>query len=376
MKITFITPGISMGGGTRVISIYAKALEQLGHDITIVSPPAEKNSLKKILKSLLKGKGWPKPPARCIYFDGLNLNLHFLNKNRPVIESDVPDADIVIASWWLTAEWVNKLSDNKGAKVYFVQHHEVFSNLPVERCKATYKFPMHKIVISKWLEKIMREDYGDSKTDLVSNSVNHSQFFSPVRHKQIKPTVGFLYAKVPAKGVNVTLAVIKMLRKHFPELRIISFGSEIPPSTNDEFDERIEFHYLPHQDKIRDIYSQCDVWITSSITEGFNLPAMEAMACRTPVVSTKAGWPDEVIVTGKNGALVDVDDVNALAEGAKRILLLSNKDWATMSEHAYKTVENSSWDNSVKLFEKALKNACLRAQKKEISGFCKLANGN
>lgn len=369
MRITFISPSLNMGGGTRVISIYAKALEEMGHDITIISHLEEKYSFKKKLKSLIKGKGWPKRKARCMYFDGLNLNHHFLSKNQPIIDSNVPDADIVIATWWETAEWVNKLAANKGAKVYFVQGHEIFSHLPVERCKASYKFPMHKIVISKWLEKIMREDYGDSKTDLVLNSVDHSQFFSPVRHKQAKPTVGFLYHKGIYKGVDVTLAVIKILRKDFPELRVISFGSVIPHS-GDEFDERIEFHHLPHQDKIRYIYAQCDVWITASISEGFNLPAMEAMACRTPVVSTKVGWPEEAIITGKNGVLTDVGDVTALADGVKRILLLSNKDWATMSEHAYKTVNTSTWENSALLFEKALKNACLRAQKKEISGYC------
>lgn len=370
MRITFISPALSMGGGTKVISIYAKALEELGHNITIVSQPAIKASLISILKSLVKGKGWPKRKARCIYFDGMNLNHHVLNMNRPVIDSDVPDGDIVIATWWETAEWVNNLSDNKGAKVYFVQGYEAYDHLPVERCKATYTFPMHKIVIAKWLEKVMNEEYGDNNTDLVPNSVDHSQFFSSIRDKQAKPTVGFLYGKFATKGVDVTLAVIKILRKHFPELRIISFGAVLPPADNDEFDEQIEFHHLPEQIKIRDIYSQCDVWLTSSIIEGFNLPAMEAMACRTPVVSTKTGWPDEVIITGKNGALADVGDVHALAEATKKILSLSNKDWVKMSEHAYKTVETSSWEKSAILFENALKNACMRAQKKEISGFC------
>ena len=185
MKITFISPVMNMGGGTKVISIYAKELEKMGHEITVVSPPAKKDSLISILKSLLKGKGWPKRKARCIYFDGLNLNHHILNKNRPVINTDVPDGDIVIATWWETAEWVNKLEDNKGAKVYFVQGHEVFSNLPIERCKATYKFPMHKIVIAKWLKKVMLEDYGDSNTDLVSNSVDHSQFDKNKLNRQL-----------------------------------------------------------------------------------------------------------------------------------------------------------------------------------------------
>src|SRR5208282_5263036 len=48
--------------------------------------------------------------------------------------------------------------------------------------------------------------------------------------------------------------------------------------------------------------------LTASRSEGFNLPAMEAMACRTPVVSTRTGWPAEAVKTGINGVLVDVED--------------------------------------------------------------------
>lgn len=372
MRITFISPVLNMGGGTKVISIYAKLLSDMGHEVTIISPAAKKLSFKEIIKSILKGRGWPKRKARCTYFDELHIKQFVTNSKRPILNTDVPNADIVIATWWETAEWVNDFNDNKGAKVYFVQGHEIFSGLPVERSKATYKFPMHKIVVSQWLKKVMCEEYGDCNVSLVSNSVDHNQFFSPVRDKQNQPTVGFLYANLSTKGVDVTLAVIKILKKHFPELRIISFGSVIPPSGNDEFDEQIEFHHLPHKDKIRDIYSQCDVWITSSITEGFNLPAMEAMACRTPVVSTKAGWPDEAIITGKNGVLAHVGDINSLAEGVKRILSLSNKDWSIMSELAYKTVNTSSWEKSVVLFEDALKKACLRAKNNEISGLCNI----
>lgn len=369
MRITFISPALNMGGGTKVISIYAKALKDMGHEITIVSPPRKKTSLKEKLKSLIKGKGYPKSKARCVYFDGLNINNHILNEVRTVSDMDVPDGDIVIATWWETAEWVNKLNNSKGAKVYFVQHHEVHKYLPIERCKETYRFPLHKIVIAKWLEKIMIEDYGDSYSDLVPNSVDHKQFFAPERNKQLKPTVGFLFSNSYYKGVDTTLLAINKLRQNFPQLRVISFGSALPADKK-KFDDSIEFYHLPPQDKIRDLYSQCDVWITASITEGFNLPAMEAMACRTPVISTRAGWPEEAIITGENGVLVDVADVNALASGISEILSLKNDDWTRMSKNAYKTVENSSWLGSAKLFEKALHTACLRAKKGEVSGSC------
>ena len=73
------------------------------------------------------------------------------------VDADLPDADIVIATWWETAEWVNALSPAKGRKVYFIQHHEVFSYLPVERSRATYRLPLHKIVISRWLKDLMEQ---------------------------------------------------------------------------------------------------------------------------------------------------------------------------------------------------------------------------
>lgn len=95
---------------------------------------------------------------------------------------------------------------------------------------------------------------------------------------------------------------------------------------------------------------------------------MEAMACRTPVVSTRTGWPEEAIVTGNNGILVDVDDVGALVNGISQILLLNDAEWSAMSSRAYSTVASCSWESSARQFEAALENACRRARLGEIRG--------
>ena len=207
----------------------------------------------------------------------------------------------------------------------------------------------------------MRKEYGDAEVDLVPNSVDHSQFYAEVRGKQAVPTVGFLYSRAKFKGVDVTIQAINKLRVTFPTLRVIAFGA-VKPEQDDDFDSGIEFYYSPAQDKIRDLYAQCDVWLTASRTEGFNLPAMEAMACRTPVVSTRAGWPEEAVVSGKNGVLVDVDDVNALAQGAASVLALSDEAWREMSENVFSTVAASSWQASADLFEDTLERAYKRSQ--------------
>lgn len=369
MRITFILPTANMSGGVRVVSIYAKALVAMGHDVVLVSPPQRPYSFRSKLKSFLQGKGWPANTPQASHLDGLRLTHHVLDKYRAVIDSDVPDADVVIATWWETAEWVMGLSDTKGAKVYFIQHHEIHPYLPIKRCIATYNLPMHKIVIAQWLARVMKKKYGDSCVDLVPNSVDHSQFYASVRNKQERPTVGFLYSHSSYKGIDITLQAIDKLRKSHPDIRVITFGA-VMPVNNNELDQSVEFYHSPKQEEIRELYAKCDIWITASKTEGFNLPAMEAMACRTPVVSTRAGWPEEAIINNVNGFLVEVDDIDALADAVDMILSISNDEWMAMSEQAYKTVEHSSWDDSAAQFEKALVNACARSGRGEISGYC------
>jgi glycosyltransferase involved in cell wall biosynthesis len=224
---------------------------------------------------------------------------------------------------------------------------------------------MHKIVVAKWLQRLMELEYRDAVVDLVPNSVDHAQFFAPVRSKQALPTVGFVYSTGSTKGLDVLLPALGILARRIPHLQLISFGSEIPALNS--LPEGVQFLYCPPQDKLREIYARCDVWVTASRNEGFNLPAIEAMACRTPIVSTRSGWPEESIKGGWNGMLVDVDDVNALADAIEWVLSQADEAWRALSLHAFETVAESSWDVSAAMFEKALVNAQARASRGEIA---------
>lgn len=358
MRITFVLPTVNLSGGVKVVSIYAKALTQLGHHVTLVSPPPKSIPLKRKLKHLVKGNGWLADPPRKVasHIDPRELNHRVLDRWRPVVDDDLPDADVVIATWWETAEWVASLSRRKGAKVYFVQGHEVFPYLPVDRCHATYRLPLHKIVVAQWLKDVMADQYGDYDVDLVPNSVDHSQFHAPPRGKQTKPTVGMLYSTPPLKGVGTSITALRLVQAQFSDLKVVSFGSE-PLSNALPVLNATEFFLSPPQDTIRDLYARCDAWLTASRTEGFNLTAIEAMACRTPVVATRTGWPAEAIESGKNGYLVDVDDVSALSQSLIKVLSLDDGAWRQMSSNAMRTVAESSWEASAKLFHAALERA-------------------
>jgi len=68
------------------------------------------------------------------------------------------------------------------------------------------------------------------------------------------------------------------------------------------------------------LYRRAALVVVPSRYEGFGLPAVEAMACGTPVVATSAGALPEVIRVGSGGLLVPRDDPDALAKAVATLL--------------------------------------------------------
>lgn len=354
MRITILSPPFNMSGGLRVIAIYADRLTRRGHDVVVVAPPAKQPHLRRKLASLASGRGWPMAPStQPSHFDELDVECRILDTHRPIRDADVPDADVVIATWWETAEWAAALPPSKGAKVIFIQGYEIFPDFPVERIKATWRLPFHKIVISNWLAKLARDEYRDPNFSLVPNSVDHDQFWATPREKNRTPTVGLLYSTGSCKGYDVSLRALSLCSQHIPDLRVVTFGAK-PLEPSHPLPQNAEFILSPRQDELRTIYAQCDVWLCGSRSEGFHLPPSEAMACRCPVVSTRVGGPMDIIRDGENGYLVDVGDVEELANRLVTVLSLPDPSWRAMSDAALETVTRYSWDDATKLFEAAL----------------------
>jgi len=353
MRLTFVLPVVDLAGGNRVVANIADRLQQRGHAVNLVSVPRRRSYLGK-LKSLISGRGWPRDslPGPS-HFDKISIPHHVLNFARPVLDDDVPDGDVVIATWWETAEWVANLSPKKGAKAYFMQQHEVFDYLPIERVKATYRLPLYKIASSRWLVDVAAREYGDHRVWVVHNGVDTQQFNAPPRARQAKPTIGLLYATPGWKGLDVSLRAIELVRKRIPDLRIVTFGTEsiaahLPLPANSTF------HYRPEQALIPKLYAACDVWLCGSYTEGFHLPPLEAMACRCPVVSTTVGGPMDIIESGQNGYLVPVGNAEMLADRLVNVLNLNEVAWRAMSDAALATAARYTWDNATDSFEGAL----------------------
>ncbi|QNN42463.1 N-acetyl-alpha-D-glucosaminyl L-malate synthase BshA [Pedobacter roseus] len=78
--------------------------------------------------------------------------------------------------------------------------------------------------------------------------------------------------------------------------------------------------FLGKQDAVEEILSVSDLFLMPSESESFGLAALEAMACKVPIITTNAGGLPELNVDGFCGYMSNVGDVDAMAAHAIEIL--------------------------------------------------------
>jgi glycosyltransferase involved in cell wall biosynthesis len=355
MRITFVLNHVNLNGGIRVIAIYAERLKKRGHQITVISRPRPVQPFKSRVKSLLKGNGWPTDPNTLPdHFDNVDVDFRVIESRRPIVDRDVPDGDVVIATWWETADWVNALSPSKGAKAYFVQDFGANDAQPMEELARTWRLPLHRIIISQYIREMVKQHADDGREiSYVPNAVDLEQFRSPPRGKQPTPAVGTIYSPSHFKGADIALKAAEIARQKLSDLRLIGFGSTVPADLR--LPEWTTLRNRVPDNELKNIYAACDAWLFPPRKEGYGLPVTEAMACRTPVIATPAGAAPELINAHGGGMLVPHDDPAAMAEAIVKICSLADNEWRRLSDAAYATVAGYSWDDATERFEAALK---------------------
>ncbi|MEM8756811.1 MAG: glycosyltransferase family 4 protein [Planctomycetota bacterium] len=357
MRITFVLGRANMRGGVLVVAIYAEALQAMGHRVSVVSTRRPLPTLRSNLRRVATGRlpSFKRPPMPRSHLEGRGLDWTILQHPGPVTDAHVPDADVVIATWWETAEWVAGLSPSKGRPVYFCQHFETHDPAQAERVLGTYRLPMRQVCVSQWVADQIRAATGRGGQVIVPNAVDHDRFARGPRKKNPTPRFGFMYSDSPFKAVGVAIEALERVRASRPEIEAVCFSTR-PPRPSVPLPPWIECEIDPPQARIAEIYASCDAWLMSSRVEGFGLPLLEAMASRTPVISTPAGAAPELLAEG-GGALVPVDDPAAMADAVDMIAGSDPIAWRRLSDQAAEIAGANTWAAAAERFEAALADA-------------------
>jgi len=157
-----------------------------------------------------------------------------------------------------------------------------------------------------------------------------------------------------AKGQLVVMKALAGLLKSYPGWGLILIGK----IDENEYAEKIkslaaengissQVYFMPESDEIITYYRASDVVVIASVSEGFSLVCLEAMACSLVTIATESvGIHSEVIRHGENGFLFPKDDHESL----KRILtdVMSGKTTLDKKKIRQTIVENWSVEKNVR----------------------------
>ncbi|PDH37747.1 MAG: glycosyl transferase [Halieaceae bacterium MED-G27] len=155
-------------------------------------------------------------------------------------------------------------------------------------------------------------------------------------------------ADAPLKGLPVLLKAMARLRPQFPGLMLTLIGK---PKTDGEtrrlinslgLDEAIDYRHGISTEEMVACYAKATVAVVPSLYEGFGLPAIEAMACGVPLVSTNGGALPEVV--GEAGQVVAAGDEQALASAIAGLLSSSEERERLAAAGRDRAINEYCWD--------------------------------
>lgn len=147
------------------------------------------------------------------------------------------------------------------------------------------------------------------------------------------------------RKVKRTGDVIKMFKKVQETIpsKLLMVGDGPDRANNEQMCRDLgicdHVRFLGKQDAIEEILSVSDLFLMPSETESFGLAALEAMACKVPVITSNAGGLPELNIDGYCGYMSNVGDIDDMA--AKAVLILESDEVLNrFKENAFKRAQD------------------------------------
>lgn len=270
-------------------------------------------------------------------------------------------ADILHANWTLSGMvvWITRWLHRKPC-VVTVQGSDVFQGLKIPVVRQVSLWALKHVDFVFALSRALdREVQGvgvpAEKVKIVPNGIN----LGSIRNLQQEaisrePVILFVGSLFWRKGVTHLLEAFRQIAHEIPDYRLVFVGEGdqregLEKQVRDSgLESRVLFTgNVPHDDVIRWM-RRAKVFVLPSVEEGQGVVLLEAMACGTPCIGSNVGGiPD--IVTPDCGFLFEAENVQALADTLKRILIL-NGEWEEKSRNSQKRVESIyDWDKIASL---------------------------
>ena len=349
MRITFPLLSLGPSGGSRVIADLANGLKEKGHEVFIVVPKGADKKYYPLNVTVIE-TGTSLERKGLYYFRGIIVFWEMINL--------IPRSDIICATAGVTSVIVILAARifGKGNPVYFIQNSDdLFLEGKADivlrwLIRRSYRWFDNLIFVSR---KLMNFIGFRAKRSIVIHPAISEVFKAAIAKKNKKgkpPLILWVGRKYKIKGLRDMLKAFKVVLKTKKNAKLML-------ATPDILNVRKSKHISVKSMRPKELakaYKQADVFVSTSLFEGFCLPPLEAMASGTPVVTTDSVGVMEYANDGVNSLVVPRSDAERIAEAVLRLLndhALAGK----LVRGGIKTAGEFTWSRTVGEFEKFFK---------------------
>jgi len=187
------------------------------------------------------------------------------------------------------------------------------------------------ISISHYLQQELKNDTG-LESQVAYPTIDLQRFHpgldgSIVRQKyslEKRPLILYLGRISPHKGIHLLIEAFNQARQQLPQAALIIVGKHTFDSYTERLkrmaDDNVIFAGYVIDEEAPLYYAACDIYVSATLWEGFNLPLVEAQACGRPVIAFDLGPHPEVVEHNLTGLLVPPSDTVALAKAMVKLL--------------------------------------------------------
>lgn len=342
ITVSFLVPStIRPIGGVIALYEFANGLCRRGQDVHLVHLPAIKGHIEA-----LDDLSW-------FAFDP-RIQHHVLDEFDPAALPAADFIELTALRFFTDSEFVGAIGESAGEPwglpFVFIQAYGIFRERDDDRAFAT---PAPKICIAHWLTDVARsKGVPDDEIAYIPYGLQQDKYRMITPLDARRPQVSMLYGVHPRKGARFGIEALAEVRRRRPDVRVVLFANQPPEH---EIPDGIDFLIAPPQAVIVDeIYNGSQVFVCSSVKEGFGFCGIESMACGCALVTTSNGGSDDYAIPDQTALVTEPKDVASMAD---RIVQLLDDDVRRreIATAGLEFVKRFDWDESSRLLEEFLR---------------------
>jgi len=268
-------------------------------------------------------------------------------KNIRTIKKIVKEKHIdIIHSHHRMAAFYVRLSGLGKKKVHFINAHNTFHD---KRRLTRYAYKNAEIfAVGEMVKLNLVEYYGlpENRIKVLRNAVepfdgNINVFENLSEMKRLGCTLVCNVGRLTEqKGMEYFIRSLPIVKEKVPSVKYVIVGDGDLREELKELTKSLglsdDILFLGYRTDIRNIMSQCDFMVLSSLWEGLPLTPIEAFSVKKTIVATAVDGTPEVVKDGENGLLVEPKNCEVIAE--KIIELCKNTQLRNrLEENAFST---------------------------------------